>query len=208
MPPVPQSTSRRPPQRKSATNHRPVRLLVSAMIGFALLFVSVSSALLLECQSREQTNQTVALPKVTPGAEEARLRAQLTAQPDDLATILALADVLTNSGRYEEATELYSKAITLQPNDPRIRLAFGRMLLLAGRYADAQAELQIAAALAPHDPAPYYFLGQLAEQEPEPNIAQAKAAYATAVARDPSSPYARLAQERLKALQATPTPAP
>lgn len=137
---------------------------------------------------------------VTPGAQEAEMRARVAENPHDVNAILVLADLLANTGRAAEAIKWYDQAVALRPDDVRLRVAFGRTLKQAGYRLDAELQLKKAAELAPDDPEPLYLLGELYQQSDPPRSDEARAQYERVLEVAPESVYAERAREQLTAL--------
>ncbi len=146
--------------------------------------------------------------QVTPGAEEADMRARLQKNPKDVDAMVILADLLANTGRTTEAIQWYGKAIELKPDDEPLRVAFGSVLMQDNFTLDAEVQFKRAHDLNPNDPEPLYLLGQLYEHEANPQVEQARSMYEQASKVQPGTVYAGLARERLKALDATPGATP
>ncbi|HVX30391.1 MAG TPA: tetratricopeptide repeat protein [Nitrolancea sp.] len=146
--------------------------------------------------------------QVTPGAEEADMRARLDKNPNDVDAMVILADLLANSGRGTESIQWYDKAVQARPDDVSLRIAFGTVLMQYSYDLDAKLQFQKAHDLNPKDPQPLYMLGQLFEHQQQPDLAQARDMYTQAQAADPGSVYAELAKNRLADLDATPTASP
>lgn len=194
--------ARRTPRQQGA--ERQPWLARAAALGVSALFLlGILAGSMSQCGAPSPaTEEPRAIEiTITPGAEEARLRQRLAENPEDVGAMMALADVLSNTGRGIEAVELYEQAIQLRPDDPGLRLALGRTLLRYGYYADAEVQLQRAHQLDASDPAPLYFLGQVYESRSPPDTDQARAMYKQVVEMAPDSPYGRLARQRLDALQ-------
>ncbi len=151
------------------------------------------------------SNHTV---QVTPGAEEAQMRARLAKDPKDVNAMIILADLLANTGQGTEAIQWYDKAVQLKPDDVSLRVAFGTVLMQYQFYLDAELQLKKANELNPNDPQPLYLLGQLYENETPSKPVQALAMYRQAASVQPDSVYANLANGRITALEATPQASP
>ncbi|HEX3723825.1 MAG TPA: hypothetical protein VHV31_13615 [Nitrolancea sp.] len=156
----------------------------------------------------DQSDNSDTTVQVTPGAEEAQMRARLQKNPNDVDAMVILADLLANSGRGTESFQWYDKAVTLRPNDLSLRIAFGTVLMQYAYNLDARIQFQKAHDLDPKDPQSLYLLGQLDENENPPQIAQALQMYQQAESADPGSVYSGLAKDRIAALKATPTASP
>lgn len=138
--------------------------------------------------------------QVTPGSQEAEMRARLQKNPNDYNAMLVLAGLLANSGQSDEAIQWYDKAVQLKPNDAAVRIAFGQTLLQSQYYLDAEIQLQKAASLAPNNPEPPYLLGQLYQNENPPQKDKAKAMYQKVEKIAPTSTYAQQAKNQLATL--------
>jgi len=146
--------------------------------------------------------------QVTPGAEEAQMRARLDKNPNDVDAMVILADLLANSGRGPEAIQWYDKAVQARPDDVSLHIAFGTVLMQYAYNLDAKLQFQKAHDLNPKDPQPLYMLGQLYEHQDPPDLTQARAMYEEAETADPGSVYAGLAKNRITELDATPAATP
>ena len=156
----------------------------------------------------DQSNSSDTTVQVTPGAEEAQMRARLQKNPNDVDAMVILADLLANSGRGTESIQWYGKAVEQRPNDQSLRVAFGTVLMQYAYNLDAQLQFQKAHDLNPKDPQPLYMLGQLYENETPPQLAQARDMYQQAENADPGSVYSGLAKDRIADLDATPAATP
>ena len=75
--------------------------------------------------------------KTTSHADaEATLRARLAEGPDDLETLVALADLLAEQSHDREAASLYRRALTLHDNDARALCGLGLILHAYGDYRE------------------------------------------------------------------------
>ncbi len=155
--------------------------------------------------SSNDSNNTI---QVTPGAEEAQMRARIKDNPDDVNAMVILASLLANNGQGTEAIQWYGKAVDLKPDDESLRVAFGSVLMQYNFYLDAEIQLQKAHDLTPADPQPLYLLGQLYENKSPAEPDKARQFYQQAVSVAPDSVYANLAQDRIAALNATPGATP
>ena len=146
--------------------------------------------------------------QVTPGAEEAQMRARIKDNPKDVNAMVILASLLANNGEGTEAIQWYSKAVDLKPDDETLRVAFGTVLMQYNFYLDSEIQLQKAHDLTPSDPQPLYLLGQLYENKTPAEPDKARQYYQQAVSASPDSVYANLANDRIAALNATPGASP
>lgn len=200
-------------RRPSSTSKRKRRTLLPLVtaLGIGTLFLGLLVVLLPiggNGASDGQSDNSDTTVQVTPGAEEAQMRARLQKNPNDVDAMVILADLLANSGRGTESFQWYDKAVTLRPNDLSLRIAFGTVLMQYAYNLDAQIQFQKAHDLDPKDPQSLYLLGQLYENENPPQIAQALKMYQQAETADPGSVYSGLAKDRIAALKATPAATP
>lgn len=196
---------RRPSSRPRSKRNALFPLLAAIGIGALVLglIVSVLPAIFGggSGNSSSNSNNTV---QVTPGAQEATMRARLQQNPKDVDAMIVLADLLANSGRGTEAIQWFNKAIQLKPNDLSLRVDYGTVLMQYNYDFDAELEFKKAHELNPSDPQPLYLLGQLYEHETPPHPDQALSMYAAAATVQPDSVYANLANDRIAALKSTP----
>jgi tetratricopeptide (TPR) repeat protein len=134
---------------------------------------------------------------------EARLRDN----PNDVNTMLVLANVLQNRGDYPAAISWYEKAISLQPENVEARLAFGQALFSYGQTFDAEAQYKKVLELDSRNARAEYYLGDLYNRSNPPRTEEAKIHYARASEFEPEGPWGRAARTALDRLNATPTPA-
>jgi cytochrome c-type biogenesis protein CcmH/NrfG len=154
------------------------------------------------------SNDSVDTVQVTPGAEEAQMRARLQQNPNDFDAMVILADLLANTGRGPESIQWYEKAVKIKPDEESLRIAFGTVLMQYNYYLDSELQLKKAHDLSPNDPQPLYLLGQLYENESPPQPELARQLYQQAASVQPDSVYANLAKDRITALDATPQATP
>ena len=146
--------------------------------------------------------------QVTPGAEEAQMRARIKDNPKDVNAMVILASLLANNGQGTEAIQWYGKAVDLKPDDESLRVAFGSVLMQYNFYLDAEIQLQKAHDITPSDPQPLYLLGQLYENKSPSEPDKALDFYQQAASASPDSVYAQLASDRIAAIKATPGATP
>jgi cytochrome c-type biogenesis protein CcmH/NrfG len=185
-----------------------IALPLITAIGIGTLLLALLVAVLPSGGSGDDGSDANSTVQVTPGAEEAEMRARLDKNPNDVDAMIILADLLANSGRGTESIQWYDKAVQARPDDASLHIAFGTVLMQYTYNLDAKLQFQKAHDLNPKDPQALYMLGQLFEHQDQPDLAQARAMYQQAEAADPGSVYAGLAKDRLSALDATPSATP
>lgn len=194
-------------KKRSSTHSR--GYIIFGVIVIALLCVGLVAAVTpaafggSDTGSAATATDAVAAPSVTPGAEEAQLRAEIQKNPKNVTAVETLANMLAGSDQVGEAINWYNKAEALDPNNEEIRLAFGRLLLNNGYAVDAEQEFKKATQLKPKDPEAYFLLGQLYQGQKPPQLAKARSMYQKAVDVGGSAPFAKQAQNALNALPAT-----
>ena len=202
--------SGRRPSSSPKHRHRVLLPLVTA-IGIGTLLFGLLVVILPiggNGNNGSQSGNSSTTVQVTPGAEEAQMRARLQKNPNDVDAMIILADLLANSGRGTESFQWYDKAVQQRPDDLSLRIAFGTVLMQYSYNLDAQIQFQKAHDLSPKDPQSLYMLGQLYENESPPQLDKAREMYQQAEAADPGSVYSGLAKNRIAALDATPVATP
>jgi predicted Zn-dependent protease len=81
-------------------------------------------------------------------------------RPENLAYILAEADIYTESGEFDDALELLGKHWMLMPGNYPLTMAVSKTHLRAGRYTEAEKILQSQANRRPSDPYVWYVLAE------------------------------------------------
>lgn len=190
--------------RRSTTSNRPLTILAIVLIVFLL-----GSSLLILIpfgggSADDDSDDDVA--RVTPGAEVARLETVVADNPEDVDSIIVLAEVLANSGRINDSIPWFERAIEQRPNDATLRLAFGRALQRAGNDFDAELQLRRAVELDPSDPAAPFYLGLFYESRQPADAEKAREWYQRAIESDPDSVIADQARDRAAALDSSGTP--
>jgi tetratricopeptide (TPR) repeat protein len=134
---------------------------------------------------------------------EARLRDN----PNDVNTMLILANIYQNRGEFPAAISWYEKALGLKPDDIEARLAFGKALASYGQNFDAEAQYKKALEIDSRNARAEYYLGELYDRWNPPRPEDAKIHYARASEFEPEGAWGRAARAALNRLNATPTPA-
>ncbi len=132
------------------------------------------------------------------------LEATVEANPDDVDSVLLLANVLANSGRLNEAIPYYEQAIDLAPDDPSVRLDFARALADGGYQADAELQFERVLEMRPDSQEAQYYLAELYMNWDPPREEEARELYEAAVESDPESFLAEQARNQLASFSGTP----
>ncbi|MDN5570057.1 MAG: tetratricopeptide repeat protein [Propionibacteriaceae bacterium] len=152
----------------------------------------------------------VAATPTTPALDEAQvaeLTAKIEADPNDLASMRALADVYFRAEQFEASAAWLERFVAQQPNDLDSRLVLGVAYFNVNNVADAEAQWLRAAEVSPTSPHPWYNLGFAYIAQDPPNLEQAAAAWAKVSELAPGSDIALSAAEHLDRIQAASTPA-
>lgn len=193
--------------RRSRRHKRGSRAYVIVAVSIVtVLVVGTIAAALADLGGADHDQRIDGDVRITPGAEIARLQTQVAADPDDIDSLIVLAEILANSGRPGEAVPLFEAAVARRPNDATLRLAFGRALLRSGNLFDAELQLERAVALDPSDQAAAFYLAQTFEAKGEAGVEDARNWYQRAVELQPDSLIAEQAREALELLGPPSTP--
>lgn len=181
-----------------------------AVVMIAALVLSGLIILLPFGNSNRSPNDGATI-RVTPGAEISRLETAVASNPDDVNSMIVLAEVLANSGRLNESYPWFEEAVARKPDDSALRTAFGRALQRGGSWFDAELQFMRAVELDPENDSAAYYLGLLYEGMPEPRVDEALRWYQRAVDIDPGSIIAEQSLARIAELEGaetrvTPTP--
>lgn len=161
--------------------------------------------------------QMTAMPTAVPSApvlDEARvaeLTAKVEADPNDLVSIRALADVHFRAEQFEESALWLERFVQHQPNDLDSRLVLGVAYFNVNRVADAEAQWRQAAEISPTSPHPWFNLGFARMAQDPPDVDGAVAAWDRVNELAPGSDIAASAQEhreRLVASESVGSPTP
>jgi cytochrome c-type biogenesis protein CcmH/NrfG len=191
-----------PRRSSSTTNSRGFAILAIAIIVFLL----AGSLLILIPIGGDGDNDDDDVLRVTPGAEVSRLETAIAEDPDDIDSIVVLAEVLANSGRINESIPWFERAIEARPEDATLRIAFGRALQRANSDFDAELQLKRAVELDPASAAAAFYLALFYETREPPREDDAREWYQRAIEAEPGSVIAGQAEERLAALDPTASP--
>lgn len=129
-----------------ATGRLPTIAIAAGMV--LALAVPIAAAVGPRLAGQEVTGRTV--PQGAPSIAE--LEAVVQANPDDVKSIVALADALLGAGRSGEAVERYKAAVKLDPNNVPALLGVGTILLGSDRADAAGPVFDRILALSPDQP--------------------------------------------------------
>jgi cytochrome c-type biogenesis protein CcmH/NrfG len=209
------STSRRPPSRRSAsrrkqgplsgaTRAQAVFAIVSALVICAMIsgvFVSLSFGDvfgdLFNDDATDRENY------VDPNSDIIAEQETVVAQnPDDLESILLLANLLGNSNRLGDAIPHYERALEISPDDVEARISFARALADGDMRADAELQFQQALELDPESQPAHYYLAELYVGWDPARTDEALTHYQRAAEIDPGTLIGERSQTQLDTLGA------
>ncbi len=197
------ATRTAPPPRQPGSRARAIFSILGLLVIFTMLFGLIAVGIDgfggggTEDDPQAQRPASDLVPTY-----EARLRDN----PDDVNTMLILANLYQNRGEYPAAIAWYEKAVALKPEDVEARLAFGKALASYGQGYDAEAQYKKALEYNGRSAKAEYYLGELYDRSNPPRPDEAKARYARASELEPEGAWGRAARAALARLNATPTP--
>jgi tetratricopeptide (TPR) repeat protein len=168
-------------------------MLVCLLVG-GLVLTLVSDAR----QARDTSGRQTPIPVDT--ALERELEAAAIANPGDADAQAAWANVLSNTGRLEQAIPFYEAAIALRPTDWTLRQAFGIALMDGGKLADAEFQFDRIVESDRANPQGWYYLAEVYMRWTPPREDEAIYAYQQTIATGPETYAADLARQQLVAL--------
>jgi cytochrome c-type biogenesis protein CcmH/NrfG len=178
-------------------------LTLLAIVVIACLAFGTIVAIITERGDNGDIAGDDAAVRITPGAEVARLETVVANDPNDVDSMIVLAEVLANSGQVARSIPWYERAVAARPNDIAYRLAFGRALQRSGNQFDAELQLTRAFDLDNTSVEAAFYLGLLYEQWQPPRIDDARRWYQRSIDVDPDSVYARQARDQLAGIDAS-----
>lgn len=176
-------------------------LLVTAVVTISLgnFFGSSSDSSPTDVANYQDPNQDVLSQQETVVAKS----------PNDIESILLLANMLSNSGKLQEAVPYYQKALDLNPNDASARLDFARALSDSDLNGDAELQFKKVIALDPKNQDAHYYLAELYSRWQPARTSEAIAEYQQAFEIDPTTLIGQKSRDALVALGvATPSASP
>jgi tetratricopeptide (TPR) repeat protein len=133
-------------------------------------------------------------------ARVARLIAELDANPEKVASLVALGDIYFAAGDYDTAATWMEHAIVLDPENVRAQLALGAAKFNVGDSAAAREHWLRAIALDPENVEAHYDLGFLYLSSKPPEMAKAEEMFRKVVELAPGSAVAKTVSTHLKGL--------
>jgi cytochrome c-type biogenesis protein CcmH/NrfG len=186
-----------PPEPGEPKRQGPPVLVIAFVIAMAaFLVVGLLAAAIPEFLALNDDESPPVAQNDQPSEEE-RLRERLDENPEDVASMVLLADLLANTGRGDEAIRWYERAIEHRPEQVSLRVAFGSVLMRYRYDLDAEIQFQRAIEIDPEEEEAMYLLAQLYEQSNPPRMEEAEEMYRRVIETSPESFYAQLARDAL-----------
>lgn len=183
-----------------------VLTLVVAAVVYGVYRAGVDPA---PSASAQATASPTALPSTQPldEAKVVALMKKLDANPADVETLRALADLYFQSGDYPTAASWQRKILDRNPKDITALLTLGVALFNNQDLAGAEQQWLKVVELDPKQPEAHYDLGFLYLSKSPPDTAKAKAAWAKVIEIAPGSELAKTVTSHMDGLQnASPSP--
>ena len=138
----------------------------------------------------------------------AGLMQKIQANPKDVESLQALADIYYLAGDFETAGGFLEKILTVDPQNLTARLALGAALFNLGKPQEAETHWRQVLSVDPDNLEAHYDLGFMYLSEKPSNLAQAKVEWARVVEIAPDSDVAKSIEQHLASLDASPAPGP
>jgi tetratricopeptide (TPR) repeat protein len=185
------------PVRRSNTSVLTIAFAIAMAIFLVIGMIAVAVPEFLG--GRNDTTQQAPVTTLDDDAEseEDRLRERLEEDPEDASALILLADLLANTGRYDESIRYYERAIEQRPEQVSLRIAFSQTLERRGYDLDAEVQLERALEIEPENEQAMFMLAEIMERDDPPRREEADELYERIIETSPESFYAELAEERL-----------
>jgi tetratricopeptide (TPR) repeat protein len=162
-------------------------------LGYEILFFADEEDL----EDGSDTN----LSRSDPNADVIASQEQIVGQnPGDVEQISLLANLLANTGRMDEATTWFERALTLAPDNHSIRLDYARSLQINGLLLEAETQFRTVIENDPDNLPANYYLAMLYLDWSPPRNEEAIILLERAIEINPESFLAEQAQLELDAL--------
>jgi len=150
--------------------------------------------------------QAAASPGVDP-AQVTPLMEKIKANPNDVASLQALADLYYQADDYATAGGFLERIVAIDPKNVVGLLALGAVDYNQGDVANAEKQWRSVLAIDDRNVDAHYYLGFMYLSKNPPDMASVKLEWAKVVAIAPDSNIAKSVAQHLASLEASPTPA-
>jgi tetratricopeptide (TPR) repeat protein len=139
-------------------------------------------------------------------ARVAELMEKIQADPKDVVSLQALADIYFLANEFETAGGFLEKILSIDSQDLTARLALGAVLFNIGQPDDAEDHWRQVLAIDPDNLEAHYDLGFLYLSRDPADVEQAKLEWARVVEIAPDSDIAKSVQQHLASFETVPAP--
>lgn len=215
--PKPTATAATPPAEWSTASAEPrggllydrrirrLALGVAALVGVVVIAV-VGYNLDGGPRTASSPEPGVAASPAVDMARVGELMRRIDADPNDVQSLQALADLYFEVNEFDIAGGFLEKILVIDPQDITARLALGAALFNTGRADEAEAHWRQVLAIDPGNLEAHYDLGWVYLSRDPADVAKAKVEWEQVIAIAPDSDIARSIEQHLSSLEASPAP--
>jgi tetratricopeptide (TPR) repeat protein len=139
-------------------------------------------------------------------AQVAALMAKITANPKDIASLQALADLYYQVGDFKTAATFLDKVLAVDPKNLIALLALGAVDFNQGDAVNAEKQWRAVLAIDANNVEAHYDLGFMYLSKSPPDVANVKLEWGKVIAIDPNSDVAKTVATHLASLEGSPAP--
>ena len=140
-------------------------------------------------------------------AQVAALMQKISADPRDVASLMALGELYFKAGDWKTSGDFMQKAIAVAPENTDARLAYGAAMFNQGDPATAKEQWESVLKLDPNNAEAYYDLGFMYLNQNPPDMDKVRLNWNKVVEIDPNSAIAKTVKTHFAALDPSPSPA-
>jgi tetratricopeptide (TPR) repeat protein len=139
-------------------------------------------------------------------AQVAALMQKITANPQDVASLQALADMYYQVGDYKTASTFLEKIVAIEPKNLIALLALGAADFNQGDSVAAEKQWRAVLAIDANNVEAHYDLGFMYLSKTPPDVANVKLEWGKVIAINPNSDVAKTVATHLASLEGSPAP--
>jgi tetratricopeptide (TPR) repeat protein len=200
--------STRPVSTSQARLLKRVAIAAAALIGVvAILLVgyNLNGGTGIPSINGTPAPEASAAAQVDPAAVAALMQ-KITANPQDVVSLQALADLYYQVGDYKTAATFLDKIVAIDPKNLTALLALGAADFNQGDSVSAEKQWRAALAIDANNVEAHYDLGFMYLSESPPDVANVKLEWGKVIAIDPNSDVAKTVATHLASLEGSPAP--
>jgi Flp pilus assembly protein TadD len=171
------------------------------LVGGGLAFNSMNSSAVPGISGKPTNTNPSPTAKALDNAKVAALMQNITANPKDFKSYMALADMYFQVGDYKNTALFTKKAVELKPKDVTALVADGAAQFNGGNNAAAIADWQAALKLDPKNVEAHYDLGFAYLSGAKPDLAKVREQWEAVVKLAPNSDIAKNVSTHLNSLK-------